>query len=207
MYLLIGKAGSGKDTVADTLGYPKYSFAGNLKELLRLAQDDMESAIKFLAEISRHTELSHNPMLFEDGVYLLEEVHNKKLQGKQRENLQLLGNGMRELDPFVWIKALWCQIQKDDIEKFVVTDCRFINEFNEFNKCCVSIFVDCTHSNRLERLKERDTFVNDKLLSDISETELDSLKDKCDYVINNNGDLVNLKKQVDEIIRLTERLV
>lgn len=122
---ITGKAGAGKDTVADRLvnrhGFKKMSFAAPLKEVLLkmnpiIGMDIMQPS----RTITLSEALERNGG--EDGV--------KSLFPEYRKLLQKLGTeGIRSIDEQFWIKAATKMILAEPNEaRLVFTDCRFPNE-------------------------------------------------------------------------------
>ena len=111
---LVGKAGSGKDTLADAIavdGWEKVAFADSLKRM----------CIDYLG-------LSHDDAYTQEGKMKFNETWGMT----NRAILQKVGtDAMRNgFDKDVWVKILGIRIRKmlDEGRKVVVTDCRFDNE-------------------------------------------------------------------------------
>lgn len=111
---LVGKAGSGKDTLADEIasfGWEKVAFADSLK---RLCMD--------------YLGLSYEDAYTQEG----KKRMNKDWGMTNREILQKVGtDAMRDgFDKDVWVKIAKLKIRRmlDEGRKVVVTDCRFDNE-------------------------------------------------------------------------------
>ena len=121
---ITGKAGAGKDSIADRLvdkhGFKKMSFAGPLKGVL----DQMNPIIGFdLYSPQRTIDLRTALERYgEDSV--------KKLYPEYRRLLQKLGTeGIRSIDNDFWIKAAAKMINAEAKDaRLVFTDCRFPNE-------------------------------------------------------------------------------
>ncbi len=111
---LVGMAGSGKDTLADSLapdGWVKVAFADALKEI----------CINYLG-------CTHDDLYTQEG-----KMRFNKLWGRtNRAILQQVGTeAMRDgFDKNVWVKILGLRVKKllDEGRKVIVTDCRFDNE-------------------------------------------------------------------------------
>lgn len=111
---LVGKAGSGKDTLADEIaadGWEKVAFADSLKRM----------CIDYLG-------LSHDDAYTQEGKMRM----NPNWGMTNRTILQKVGtDAMRNgFDKDVWVKILQIRIRKmlDEGRKVVITDCRFDNE-------------------------------------------------------------------------------
>ena len=126
---LTGKAGAGKDTVADRLverhGFQKMALAGPLKGVLG-AMDPIIGTNPYYPGQSMKLSDALARCGGEDGV--------KKLFPEYRRLLQKLGTeGIRSIDPEFWIKAAMQEIYKLPKDARVVfTDVRFPNEADVF---------------------------------------------------------------------------
>lgn len=122
---ITGKAGSGKDTIADRLiarhGFKKMSFAGPLKEVL-LKMDPIIGMDPHSPGFTIKLSAALKECGGEDGV--------KKLFPEYRRLLQKLGTeGIRSIDEQFWIKAAAKMIMAEPNDsRLVFTDCRFPNE-------------------------------------------------------------------------------
>lgn len=203
--ILIGKMGSGKSTVANIMDVQQFAFADLLKEVITETENTTAShglhIISSQFEEERFTDQSR--------VYsLLKEIHRVKptKQGKQyaRWYYQQLGQLMREIDPLFWVKAVRNKMKHQkyrwDKLDYVITDCRFKNEFKAFKED-YSIYLECDDTERIKRLKERDGDVTLEYMKDISEIELESLKNRCDYIIDTTGlTMDELQQEVWEVM-------
>ena len=107
-----------------------------------------------------------------------------------RQDLINLGNWGRAQDPDYWLKKI---IEQDG--NIIVTDVRVPHEYEVFkNAGAIAIRVEASRENRIQRGGEL------VVENDITETGLDNIKD-WDYIIDNNSDYDNLKKQVLKIIK------
>ena len=122
---LSGKAGAGKDTVADRLveqfGFEKRSFAAPLKFMLTVLDpilDDMG------------TRLSHVTREFSHSQHAEMEAHLKAHFPEYRRLLQVLGTDcIRAIDEDFWVKAAMKGLERlDDSARVVFSDVRFPNE-------------------------------------------------------------------------------
>lgn len=120
---LIGKARSGKDTIASRLvgehGYTRVAFADKLKEAV-LRTDPY---VNFLFS-SGHERLSH----------LLRRVGGwepaKEMYPEVRRLLQQYGQSVRRIDPAFWVNAAMREIDylRNAVRPVVVSDVRYANE-------------------------------------------------------------------------------
>lgn len=116
---LIGKARSGKDTIANFLvenhGYTRIAFADPLKEMaLKLnpwVDIDDGSSILRLSELV--------------GEWGWDRA--KEEVPEVRRILQHMGQGVRELTPTYWVEVLMRKVAATD-GPVVVSDCRYLNE-------------------------------------------------------------------------------
>lgn len=202
--ILVGRAGSGKDTVADLLcdNLPRYAFADALKETIHVIQEQgVNAGMEYLSSLSGHTveELS--------GILpVVQTIEKTVLDGKQRGHLQSLGNGLRALFQDFWIVVLRNRLIEDNPKGYIVTDCRFENELKMLQQLDIgepwyrkSVFISANKRERIKRMKHRDGSCDESKLNDVSETSVDSLKSMCDYTINNSKGLDHLQSQVDKI--------
>jgi len=110
-----------------------------------------------------------------------------------RAELIELGNKGRAQSPDFWIEKVL-----EEEGNLIIPDLRLVHELNTFKKHgAITIRVE---SSRKERAKRGHLVSED----DPTETQLDNTKD-WDYVIENNGTLESLKKQVAKIIDLIEK--
>lgn len=175
---LVGKAGSGKDTVA-----------GILKE-----QYDIET------------------MALADPIYTIAN-DLFKMKEKDRQLLRDIGKSLREIDDYIFIKYLVDRVNNTS-KDIIVTDVRILKEYNRLrNQGFKFIILETNNENRYERLKLRDNIVEytmyDKINLENDPTELgvllvsEEIKSNGDgyKIINNNGDMDSLRKQVISIYK------
>ncbi len=110
---LLGRAGSGKSTVADHLeliyGASVISFAKNVKELA-----------------SRLLDFEHKQLY---GTQAEKEAVDPRYGFSARQFLQRVGNETREVvGDRVWLDALLNTVFESDSDLFVIDDCRYVNE-------------------------------------------------------------------------------
>lgn len=181
---LIGKARSGKDTVAAHLiathSYTRVAFADPLKEMA-FAMDPIISAD------------APHPQLGDMGPVRLAEMvrlHGWEIVKDQfpeaRRVLQHLGSAVRDQDEDFWLQQAMNKVWAayDWNLPVVVTDCRYRNEADELREAGFMLV-------RIER-PGTDPGTH------ASETELDYLQ--CDRVVRNAGTLDELYTQVGKLI-------
>ena len=173
------KARSGKDTSCDYLvekyGFKKYSFAGKLKEIAcELYGFNNEHLNGKLKEVPTEYSIDGNNL-------------------SPRNILQIIGQDQRKIFADVWVKYVLDKIKESSLQRFCISDLRFRNEVeyiknniaDDIKICCVKLVRDLE-----QNISGRD---------DISEHDLDSFVD-WNVVINNNGSLQDLYKNLDELV-------
>ncbi|KZR57922.1 hypothetical protein [Pseudobacillus badius] len=113
--------------------------------------------------------------------------------GKDREALIMIGQGLREKDPNIWIKT-WLRLAIDSFAhrsdtRLVVSDVRQPNEFSFFKSLgALTVRIDSNEEKRREFLVKSDGkgALNEKLLKD--ETESHAHTFKADLIIFNEYD-------------------
>lgn len=201
--ILIGKMGSGKSTVANIMDVQQFAFADLLKEVITETENNTAGhGMHLICGQFKEERFKDQNHLYS----LLKEIHRVKptKQGKQyaRWYYQQLGQLMREIDPLFWVKAVRNKMKHKRWNRleYVITDCRFKNEFKSFKED-YSIYIECDDTERIKRLKERDGDITLEYMKDISEIELESLKDKCDYIIDTTGLTIDeLQREVWEVM-------
>lgn len=123
------------------------------------------------------------------------------MKGKDRALLQAIGAKFREINPDVWLNYL-LKRARESKGNLIVDDCRKTNEFMALRKEGFTLIgIKCPDELRISRLTRRDGTAQIGTLKDVTETEMDSFINKCDYVINNEGSLDSLYEQVDSILK------
>lgn len=185
---LTGRMRSGKSTIADHLwlnhDFAKVSFASSLKQLADRLFSHLYEPI-------------YEDCPFSEGGRTVKEYR------KPRALLQELGQKMREIDEDVWIKQAEQDVELAEAWRstagVVIDDLRQPNEYewaraNGF----IIIRVEASEELRLRRAKQAgDSFSAEDMAHD-TEQHADGFS--VDYVITNDGDLDDLKRQVDEIM-------
>jgi len=117
---ICGKAGAGKDTVGDHIveeyGFEKISLADPIKRL-----------VKDVFVLDDHTVYDREAR----------EVELPDWEGwSVRKLLQFVGTEMfrESIDPSIWVKSLWLRVKNNPNKNYVVTDIRFPNELEFFEK-------------------------------------------------------------------------
>ena len=172
--LLIGKAGSGKSTVAQYLhekyNLNKYSLGDGVKQItidvLNLCGINVN--INDLYDITKKKQYRHYMQQIGTDIC-------KKYFGKE-----------------CWCNLLKNKIDQDQSKNYVIDDIRFITEYNYwYDNNTISIKL-IRNNAYLEQSHSTESMHS-------SETEMDKIK--CDYTIDNNGsDLNVLYQKIDEIL-------
>jgi len=185
---LTGRMRSGKSTIAEHL-WLKYEFA----------KISFANSLKIMADrlFSHLYEPIYEDCPFSEG--------GRSIKGyrKHRALLQELGQKMREIDENVWIRQAEQSMKVFEnlrsTKGVVIDDLRQPNEYewaraNGF----IVIRVEASESLRIERAERSgDSFSEEDLAHD-TEKHVDIFA--VDYTITNDGDLNDLKRQVDEIM-------
>lgn len=176
---IIGKAGSGKDTIGDFLvdryAFKKFSLADRLKACVQV--------MFMLDDCTMHSR----------------EAREKPLKDfpewSVRKLLQFIGTELfrNNFDQDIWVKLLKKQIRESEANLIVVTDVRFPNEIEgimemsnseDFKVCFIKVF------------REGKDGYNVGIANHASEKyDLEG-----DYMINNNGTILELYDKVSSII-------
>jgi dephospho-CoA kinase len=179
---ICGGKGCGKDTIAHLIekhydNFVSLKFASKLKEITQYIFQFTNN------QIEHHTE---------------KETIDKRWGITPRQAMQFIGTEMfqfkiQELCPVlernVWVNALIHEIkQKYYSKKIVISDFRFLHEYhalkNDPRFHCVCIRID-------RNTKQHDNHS--------SEQEFEQIP--CDYIIDNNGGITHLQKQVFNIMQ------
>lgn len=195
-YIIIGKMGSGKDTLASFFSqeYKQLAF-GNL---LKIIVSDIRK-IGGIHCAQQLRGLTTIPMidLMKKFDYLYKTIPYSP--PKDRKMLQILGTWCRQRDDLIWIRPLLNHINHEKIKNYIITDCRRQIELDSFPKA-IPIFIEADEKNREERLRKRDLQFDIHSLTHISELGIDKLKEKCKIIIENNSTIEKLKEQFNEKI-------
>ena len=95
------------------------------------------------------------------------------------------------------------KLTKEEIEAssgLIVLDAPLLFEAGEDKLCDKVIFVDAEDELRLERIVKRDNLSIDDARARINARNLVPIKEKCDFVIVNDGDAERLEKEVLDIV-------
>ena len=173
---ICGRAGAGKDTVGDYLiqeyGFNKIALADPIKRL-----------VKDVFVLDDHTVY--------DRIAREQPIKNFP-SWTVRKLLQYIGTELfrQNIDDSIWVKSLWYRIQNDKRD-YVVTDVRFPNELNFFNKNAksgefISLKIVRDGCNGAVGLKGHASEAHDL---------------KAQYVIKNDDTIEDLYDKVDNIMK------
>jgi dephospho-CoA kinase len=177
--IIVGKMASGKSTLAKFFcnhGYKEYAFADNLKAIVNLVGYNMQGSIEMLYELAPYKNVSMLVPLLEHTQAIQDSPHN-------RLRLQYFGQAVRDIYPNYWIDSLRQKIEKETPPYYVISDCRYKNEFDAFRETNLTLFLNVPDEVRKKRIVDRDGFYDIKSFNHPSETELEGLKYLCDIVI------------------------
>ncbi|QNR70391.1 hypothetical protein IAQ67_28980 (plasmid) [Paenibacillus peoriae] len=116
-----------------------------------------------------------------------------EVEGKNRESLILIGQGLRREDPNIWIKV-WLRREIEATKEHgtfctVVPDVRQPNEFTFFKSLgALTVKIETDEKKRLDKIREVDgeTALNEKLLNDETESHVEGFE--TDLTIFNDYD-------------------
>ena len=175
-----GAAGSGKDTAASFLiaeeGYEKLSFAGTLKDALAAIFGWPRDMLEGATPSSR--EWREQPDEWWSAALGREITPRKMLQEWGTEVAR------NSFHPDIWLLSLQRKILVNPNKKYVITDCRFENEARALKALGA----------RLIGIRRGDAVAT---ADHASEAGLPS--ELLDAVIDNNGDLKDIKKKIIEV--------
>lgn len=174
--LLVGKLRSGKSTIAKYLvqrhGFVEYAFGGELK--------------RFANEI-----FAISPVM--------------RGNGKPRAIYQRFGELCREIDPLIWVRYVDAKITAEmatpAARGIVVSDGRQPHEVKwARDKGFMIVRVTAPETVRIKRAKRLGDRFNAEDLAHDTEQHVDRFE--VDYEILNDGSLGDLKRKVDEMLRI-----
>lgn len=204
-----GSKGSGKSTSAsifkDVIGVPteEIAIAGHLKEVCsRVFKVDYET---FINPALKELELENFVLLDRSNLELLMRgflverydvdshirPHVGRVLRTPRALLQYIGTEvLHPLDPLIHVKV--AMKKKDSAKLTVITDLRFVNEFEYFN---------AEHSDEFLPVYVKNSTAEIKASVDAhpSERQFENFKNKC-LLLDNEGSLEQLKSGIKKLI-------
>jgi dephospho-CoA kinase len=178
---LTGKKGSGKTTIANYLNkkynFNEYSLADPLKQIAKIigfTDTQLYGSQYDKTQINDNLGISSREFLQKFGSEIM------------RDQIKLVFPNMNLGESgIIWIHLMENYI-KQTKRDIVVPDIRFLDEADAIKKHNNSIIINI---NRFVK--------NDEYSLHVSETELDSIT--SDYILDNNGSIEDLYKQIDEL--------
>ena len=150
-----------------------------------------DTSVNYLIKKYGGVKISFSDSIY-DILYYAQNVCGFKKE-KDRKFLQWIGTEWaREKNPSIWIELTLKNYPKN--ENVYCSDLRFKNEFKALKEdgwICI----------KLNRYVKNDKRIGTGDIKHISETDLDSLDvDEWDYIIDNDGSLLNLYDKIEKII-------
>lgn len=196
-----GKVGSGKTTIAEYIhkkyNYDIMSFADPLKDCVSAIFGWDRELLQGDTQISRSFRETKD------------DKWSKLMQSDitPRRMLQFFGTECcrEKLGEDIWLNSLYCRIKSDNV---VVSDMRFENEFNFIKShggIVVKVVRDDENDNKINNLAILAKSGDENALSElkrlnIHQSEWDLCDKNFDYVIKNDGSLLDLYNKIDLMI-------
>lgn len=192
---ICGFQGAGKDTMANILvkeyGYERISFAGILKDILSVLFDWDRKMLEGLTPESREWREKKD------------EWWSNKLKKNitPRRMLQEIGTDIfrNHFHPEIWVQCVENRLRKVENKSVVISDCRFKNEIEMIKKMGGYIIQinrnvpDWYNDFKLNKIKLED-------IKGIHSSEIDWLKVKADFEIENKSSISELKKNIKKLL-------
>ena len=181
---LLGKKGSGKDTVADYLvskyGFTKYAFADKIKDIIKILFNftDEDLLPENKEKIRNEWNISPRKALQLIGTEFGQEFIPKNMA-------EIMDNSTSSKE--FWIKHFLIWYKKNLDKNIVISDVRFEHECNILNSLDARIW---------KLVRDKHIYEND---NHISESGIDNIK-KIDKIIYNNLGIDEIHSCVDVLI-------
>ena len=121
-------------------------------------------------------------------------------KGKPRYLYQAVGQGMRCIDPNVWIKYMARNIERDGLDDIVITDVRQPNEVDMLRRAGYFIVrVNAVFQTRVKRMVACGDVFEVADLTHETETQIATLD--VDYEIFNGGNMEGLYQQIEQLLK------
>ncbi|ACV62731.1 hypothetical protein Dtox_1885 [Desulfofarcimen acetoxidans DSM 771] len=121
-------------------------------------------------------------------------------EGKPRQLYQAVGQGLRSIDPNVWIKYVSRNIAQDGLEDIVITDVRQQNEVDMLRRAgFIIVRVNASCQTRLKRMVACGDIFDMADLNHETELHIDTFA--VDYEIFNDGDMEGLYQQIERLLK------
>lgn len=188
---ITGKISSGKDTFGKLIR-SELSKANNISKT-KIKMISFADPIKNMAEIAFPyvaKRCFYGPSKFRTTI--IKQAFKNGIPLTVRQVLLDLGNDFgRKYNSELWINNLnhrFHNLVIKNVDGVIVTDCRFINEFNHLKSLGFQ---------SIKLLRDSDIKINDE-----SEIQQDLILDnEYDFIVNNNGSLQDLKLEAQKIIQ------
>lgn len=195
---LSGKAGSGKDTVANELvktkGFVKIAFADPIKrmamEMFGFSKEQLwgDSDKRDMVDIRYGFSPRHvlQKMATDFGRNLFEDVW----VNTTKRAIDKLNSTISTYSPYSGVNVTYTPQECEDMDtekNIIITDCRFVNELNFIKKQNWLVY-------RVKRSSE-------KHLDHISETDLDTIPDALFTKIIINNNIGDMKQQLNSLFK------
>ena len=138
--------------------------------------------------------------------FVVKACHALGIENPTRDDLAYVGHdiGRMMIDKDIWSKMAIRYAELNPDKHLIVSDCRYPNEYEGFVKLgFVPILIETDKEKCIERVIKRDGYINMELLEHESETNY--LKFAYDLKLDNNGSIIDLEKQIDELLKLLLR--
>ena len=201
-FILIGQAGSGKDTTYEVMNsiepkYQRLAFGDAIRDVSTYIRKSSSPIVPYeLMKSLFYPRLP--PKSLQSKLYELQRVPYEP--PKDRKLLQELGTWAREYDDEIWMRVVSDAMKNASHIPYVITDCRRRSELTKFRNL-ISVYIECPEDIRLERLKKRDVTFDEVSLHHKAEREIPSLREDCDFIVYNDGDMDYLREQLEELLK------
>ncbi|WP_282630505.1 dephospho-CoA kinase [Empedobacter sedimenti] len=190
---ITGGIGSGKTSAAkffEDLGVPVYNSDTRAKNIQNEDQEVKEKIIKAFGDEAYNEAGMNRP-------FIAKQVF------QNQEKLNLLNSIVH---PAVFNDfEKWKQQQTSNI---VMKEAAILIESGSYKDCNVVISVLVDLEKRIERTMARDGFTREEVLARIAKQISDEERiAKSDFIIDNNGDLDHLKKEVEQTLIKIKKLI
>ena len=202
-FILIGQAGAGKDTAYEIMNsiepkYQRLAFGDAIRDVASSLRSSYIGATDIYSTMTMLFYPRLPPKDLQRKLYELSQIPYEP--PKDRRLLQELGTWAREYDDEIWMRVVSDAMESDSKWGYVITDCRRRSELTKFRNL-ISVYIECPEDIRLERLKKRDVTFDEASLRHKAEQEIPSLREDCDFIVYNDGDMDYLREQLGELLK------
>lgn len=175
---IAGNAGAGKTTALNFLKAKHKNI-----EILNFADELKEVICKQLLNLT------------DEQLYgSLKECIDTRYDMSPREIFQRVGDGMREIDPNIWVKRTMLKVFRSRAKVVLIGDVRRPNEAEAIKNAGGYIWL----------IKRLDSGIKNELKEHTSETDVLKIRD-IDEVIENNGSLASFLERIDDVYYKTKK--